>query len=225
MTERTPAMRRINEIILHCAATRPDQDIGAAEIDEWHRSNGWSGIGYHWVIRRDGTREPGRPEPHVGAHVYGHNANSIGVCLVGGFGSCADDAPVDHYTPAQLTALRVLMGELLASYPGARVTGHNDYAAKACPGFRVALHLAEILPPRGDTLRQPAPRIEDVRTLQLALSGLGYAPGAIDGDWGPRTQGAATAFLARHRVTQIAASPMAPLFAAVQVATTAAKTA
>ena len=78
-------MRKINEIILHCSATPASMDIGAKEIRDWHvNGNHWRDIGYHWVIRRDGTVEKGRPEYQVGAHCLNHNANSIGVCMVGG---------------------------------------------------------------------------------------------------------------------------------------------
>jgi N-acetylmuramoyl-L-alanine amidase len=218
-------MRRITEIILHCAASRPDQDIGAAEIDAWHRARGWSGIGYHWVIRRDGTIEAGRPEAQMGAHVRGHNQSTIGVCLVGGYAASADDAPEDHFTLEQLRALAGLLRDLRRRFPGASVTGHNAYAAKGCPGFRVPLHLARImrLDPIAD--RPTLHRIEDVRALQEALALLGYSPGDADGLWGPRTMGAVRAFLARHRINQIAAAPKPSLFAAVQVAITAAEAA
>ena len=62
-------MRTITLIILHCSAVRPDQTSSAAQIDTWHRQRGWKlGIGYHYVVRRDGQIEPGRPEWMVGAH-------------------------------------------------------------------------------------------------------------------------------------------------------------
>lgn len=221
-------MRRINKIILHCSATRPEwmesQPIEAkrAEIERWHLARGWRAIGYHWLIDRDGAVIAGRPEAQEGAHVTGQNATSVGVCLIGGFGSNGDDLPADHFTPHQMDALRDLMGDLLSRYPGAMVRGHNDYAAKACPGFRVALHLAEILPASPPAARPPMQRIEDVRALQAALLSLGYTPGPIDGLWGDRTMAAARAFLTRYRITQIAAAPKPPLFAAVQVAITAA---
>ena len=77
-------MRGITTIAVHCAATTPDMDIGAATIDRWHKERGFSSIGYHYVIRRDGTLETGRPLNTPGAHVQGHNAHSIGICLAGG---------------------------------------------------------------------------------------------------------------------------------------------
>ena len=134
-------MRPINEIIIHCAATRPEWGANQSaewkrnQIDKWHKDRGWSGIGYHYVIDRDGTVVEGRPLERVGAHVKGHNTGSIGVCLIGGHGSSATDAFLDNYTPEQDKALR----DLLAKFPHiAKITGHNDYTnAKACPGFKV----------------------------------------------------------------------------------------
>jgi hypothetical protein len=135
-------VRTINEIIIHCAATRPEWGADQSaqwkrdQIDKWHRDRGWAGIGYHYVIDRDGTVVEGRPLAKVGAHVQGHNANSIGVCLIGGHGSSATDAFLDNYTLKQDVALR----GLLAQFPHiTKITGHNDYTnAKACPGFKVS---------------------------------------------------------------------------------------
>ncbi len=78
-------MRTITLIVIHCSAVRPDQTSSAADIEKWHRrDNHWNGIGYHYVIRRDGQIEPGRPEWMVGAHCVNHNAHSIGICYEGG---------------------------------------------------------------------------------------------------------------------------------------------
>ena len=77
-------MRQIKYIILHCTATREGKAFTAADIDRWHRARGWNGIGYHYVVRLDGTVEHGRPEAQIGAHCVGVNATSIGVCYVGG---------------------------------------------------------------------------------------------------------------------------------------------
>jgi N-acetylmuramoyl-L-alanine amidase len=138
-------MRQLTEIIIHCAATSPDwmkdKPIGdkVAEIDRWHKDRGWSGIGYHYVIDRTGVFERGRPLDKVGAHVKGHNTGTIGICLIGGHGSSANDDFFDHFTGAQDRALRDLIRQLQSDHPTiTKVTGHNEYAAKACPGFRVA---------------------------------------------------------------------------------------
>lgn len=125
----------IRYIIIHCAATKPSQDIGAAEIRRWHRKQGWKDIGYHHVIRRDGTVEPGRPEDRAGAHAKGYNSVSIGVCLVGGLDEAGRPEPT--YTPEQWHSLAALTRELHSRYPDAEIIGHNNVAAKDCPCFDV----------------------------------------------------------------------------------------
>ena len=80
-------MRKISEIIVHCSATSEMRDFGAKDIDLWHKAQGWDCIGYHYVVRIDGTIEEGRPVERIGAHCKGHNAYSIGVCYVGGLSS------------------------------------------------------------------------------------------------------------------------------------------
>lgn len=132
--------RRIDGIVVHCAATKPHMDIGRHEIDRWHRERGFAGIGYHYVIRRNGADEAGRPLDTVGAHVAGHNANTIGVCLVGGIDD--DGEPQNNFTPAQFDSLARLLDELARLYPDAWVKGHRDFAAKACPSFDVAAWIA-----------------------------------------------------------------------------------
>ncbi len=138
----------VTEIILHCADTRPEWMAGrpltekVTEIRRWHvRQRGWRDIGYHWVIDRDGAVAPGRPETEIGAHVEGHNRGTIGVCLLGGYGASADDPFEKNFTPAQAAAVKRLIGEIKGSTAIRQVSGHNDYAAKACPGFRVVAWL------------------------------------------------------------------------------------
>jgi N-acetylmuramoyl-L-alanine amidase len=147
--------RTINEINVHCAATRPDwmaRNTGAeqaAEIRRWHVSvNGWSDIGYHFIIDRAGHVHTGRPLDKPGAFEPKVNRTAVGVCLIGGFGSQADGEFGDHYTPAQNQALRTLIIQLRAQYPSiTKVSGHNEYSSKACPGFNVRRWL-ENKPPR-----------------------------------------------------------------------------
>lgn len=138
------ARHPVREIILHCSATRPEWLGNAplaakvAEIRRWHtRDHGWRDIGYHWIIDRDGQRAAGRRETEIGAHVAGHNAGTIGICLIGGFGADADDTFADNFTPAQERTLRALIADIRSRTQIVKVTGHNSYAAKACPGFRV----------------------------------------------------------------------------------------
>ena len=127
-------MRKINEIIVHCAATQEGKDFTVQQIDSWHRQRGFRCIGYDYVIYRDGSVHCGRPESQVGAHCTGHNANSIGVCYIGG---CAADGktPKDTRTDAQKAALLKLLRELKAKYTVAAIHGHRDFANKACPSF------------------------------------------------------------------------------------------
>lgn len=129
-------MRKITKIIIHCSATPEGSDYTVADIDRWHKQHGWKGIGYHYVVYRDGSVHTGRDVAAIGAHCTGRNANSIGICYIGG---CAADGktPKDTRTPAQIKALRDLVGELKKKYPGARVHGHNEFANKACPCFDV----------------------------------------------------------------------------------------
>ena len=127
-------MRKINEIIVHCAATPEGKNFKAADIDRWHRERKMKCIGYHYVVDLDGTVEPGRPESEIGAHCLGHNQYSIGVCYVGGL-AANDKTPKDTRTAAQKEALLALLKKLRAKYPKASIHGHRDFAAKACPSF------------------------------------------------------------------------------------------
>ena len=112
-------------------------DIGAAWIRNIHvAENGWADIGYHFVIRRDGTTEPGRHLETSGAHTAGHNLDSIGICLVGGVNDAGKAE--NNFTPAQWQNLEHLVAALSAKYPQARVAGHRDFARKDCPCFDAA---------------------------------------------------------------------------------------
>lgn len=126
-------------IIIHCSATRPSMDIGVREIRQWHkRDNGWLDVGYHFVIKRDGSIEIGRQINQVGAHTKGFNSTSIGICLVGGVNEKMK--PEDNFTPAQFAALKGLVASLKEQFPDAlSVKGHRDFdPKKACPSFDVA---------------------------------------------------------------------------------------
>lgn len=127
-------MRRINKIILHCTATKAGVKVTAADVDRWHKQQGWAGIGYHFLILLDGTIEKGRPIEKVGAHCTGQNANSIGVCYVGGLD--AKGRAMDTRTPKQIDAMRELVQDLQRTF-GCEVYGHNEFSNKACPCFNV----------------------------------------------------------------------------------------
>ena len=127
-------MRQITEIIVHCADTPEGRDVRAADIRRWHMTeHGWADIGYHFVVDLDGTIEDGRPIEKVGTHCSGHNANSIGICYIGG--ASKDMKPKDTRTQAQKDALIQLLKDLRQKYPLAKIYGHRDFANKACPSF------------------------------------------------------------------------------------------
>ena len=134
--------RKIDKVIIHCAATRPSMDIGAKEIREWHiKQRKWSDIGYHYVIRRNGELEDGRPLEIAGAHTQGHNAHSIGICLVGGINDAR--RAENNFTPEQWRTLERILRFLKSSLKGITIHGHNEFAKKACPSFDVQKWLKE----------------------------------------------------------------------------------
>jgi N-acetylmuramoyl-L-alanine amidase len=131
------ARRQTNAIVIHCSATRAIQSrIGAKDIRQWHLDKGWRDIGYHFVIKRDGTVEKGRDVDAVGSHVSGHNHDSVAICLVGGLNDNTYQ-PENNYTVSQWASLKKLITTLVKRYPAAKVKGHRDYEGvkKACPCF------------------------------------------------------------------------------------------
>jgi N-acetylmuramoyl-L-alanine amidase len=126
-------------IAIHCSATTDKMNIGAAEIDKWHRSKGWACIGYHYVIRRDGTVEEGRKESQVGAHVADWNSVSLGICMVGGVDADDVSKAENNFTEAQFKSLKDLLTTLKKKYPNAKIQGHCEFpnVHKACPSFDV----------------------------------------------------------------------------------------
>lgn len=139
-------MRKITLIVLHCSAVRPNQTSSAAQIDEWHRKdNHWLKIGYHFVVRRDGTVETGRRLEEVGAHVVGHNTHSIGICYEGGLDSAGDYA--DTRTPEQVKALRELVERMHSYFPKALIVGHRDLdPSKKCPCYDAVAAYRDLQP-------------------------------------------------------------------------------
>jgi N-acetyl-anhydromuramyl-L-alanine amidase AmpD len=130
-------------IVVHCAATKASMDIGVREIRQWHVQKGWLDVGYHFVIRRNGTVEDGRPHDVVGAHVEGFNSRSIGICLAGGID--AKGNPENNFTPEQFNSLKLMLIAQMRTYPHATVVGHNDlFKGKACPSFKVSTWLQSV---------------------------------------------------------------------------------
>lgn len=138
----------VTEVVVHCSATGASWYAGrkssekVAEIRRWHvQDRKWRDIGYHFVIDTDGTVLPGRAETVIGAGVEGHNRGVIHVCLIGGGGSAATDSFERHFTAAQGAALRKVLASIRLRTPIKRISGHNEWAAKACPGFQVGKFL------------------------------------------------------------------------------------
>jgi N-acetyl-anhydromuramyl-L-alanine amidase AmpD len=112
-------------------------DIGADWIRRIHiQQNKWNDIGYHFVIKRNGAIENGRPVTEVGAHCNGHNTGTIGICMVGGISETG--RPENNFTKSQFETVQQLVYTLVKQFPGIiKLSGHNDYANKACPCFNV----------------------------------------------------------------------------------------
>ena len=128
-----------SRIVVHCADTHINMDVGAADIGRWHRERGWRAIGYAFVIRQSGALELGRDLDddgdvldETGAHARGYNRSSIGICLIGG-------KPEGNFFQAQLTTLKSVISVLNATFPGIEVLGHRDLpgVTKTCPTFDV----------------------------------------------------------------------------------------
>jgi N-acetyl-anhydromuramyl-L-alanine amidase AmpD len=142
-------------IVVHCSATPASMDIGVREITQWHIKRGFDTVGYHYVIRRNGELEAGRKESVIGAHVRGHNAKSIGICMAGGVSE--QNKPENNFSPEQFRTLETLLGQLKGRYRNARIVGHRDLSPdkngdgkitpnefiKACPSFDVGQWLAQ----------------------------------------------------------------------------------
>jgi N-acetylmuramoyl-L-alanine amidase len=145
MSDNFKDMKSIEYIAIHCSATQAKSKLTAKDIDLMHRKRGWFSIGYHYVIRRDGVVEDGRPMPKMGAHVSGYNDVAVGVCLVGGVD--ANLKPENNFTAWQMASLAELVIKLKKEYPDAVVQGHRDFpnVAKACPCFEVKEWYAEVV--------------------------------------------------------------------------------
>lgn len=151
-------LRQVDRFVVHCSATKPSQPAGAAEIDRWHRARDWLKIGYHFVIRRDGTREKGRELTEQGAHAGPqHNWNTVGICLEGGLNETTGKAE-NNFTQAQFAELEALIKELDLKFGEKDVCGHRDLSPdkdgdgviephewlKQCPCFDVRSWAASV---------------------------------------------------------------------------------
>ena len=117
-------MRNIKKLVIHCSDSPSGRGDTAETVHKWHLEKGWDGIGYHYVIDEDGIIESGRPEYWIGAHVQGHNDDSLGICLIGN----------GHYSPKQCASLIELLEDLLFKYPTALIYNHHYFnPEKGCP--------------------------------------------------------------------------------------------
>ena len=138
-------MRSITLIVVHCDGLMPHQHNTIKKIDDYHKSKGWKGVGYHFFIQRDGTVEVGRKLWEVGAHCVNHNRYSIGICYEGGLDAAGEAA--DTRTPEQVRALRELIERLHAQFPKAVIVGHRDLdPRKKCPCFDAVAEFKDLQP-------------------------------------------------------------------------------
>ena len=122
-------MRLVNKIIVHCSDTPKGAYYDIEDIRKWHvQENGWQDVGYHYIILLDGSIQIGRNLETIGAHCYGHNKSSVGVCYIGGKSQ-------DTRTKEQKESLKVLLKTLKKIYPIATINGHRDFSDKNCPSF------------------------------------------------------------------------------------------
>jgi N-acetylmuramoyl-L-alanine amidase len=166
-------MRQIDMIVVHCTATRPEwqsdqtAEEKVAEVKKWHTDKGWSDIGYHYLIDRDGTIVDGRPVESAGAHAIKYNATSIGVAIFGGHGGTANDEFEENFTDAQDRSLRRLIAQLRMEFPNiTQIVGHNDLpnVNKACPTFRVNKWIAQDKTPP----KEPRKSLAQSKTIQAS---------------------------------------------------------
>ena len=125
-------MRNITEIIIHSTATPEGRTDSLEKVKSYHEKNGY---GYHYLVGINGEVWEYKPEEQVAIHCSGHNQNSIGVCYVGGTEKNDIPKAKDTRTPAQKEALKKLLKELKQKYPTAKIYGHKDFIATACPSF------------------------------------------------------------------------------------------
>ena len=128
--------RNISLIVLHCSATRVNQNFTIEQLEACHKARGFQTVGYHYYITKDGTLYPGRPESQMGAHAKGFNAHSIGICYEGGLDE--NGKPCNTLTPEQTARINDVLARLHKLFPKAKIVGHRDLPGttpKECPCF------------------------------------------------------------------------------------------
>ena len=131
-----------DQVVIHHTGNPTDDDLSVVEINASHQARGWSCIGYHYVIRKDGTVEVGRPHWTVGAHAYGHNSHTIGVHVCGTF-------EIGEPTSEQIESLAMLLANLCTDYgltiDRDHIVGHRELMSTACPGRNLFSQLDTIV--------------------------------------------------------------------------------
>ena len=131
-----------DQVVIHHTGNPTDDDLPVVEINASHQARGWSCIGYHYVIRKDGTVEVGRPHWTVGAHAYGHNSHTIGVHVCGNF-------EIGEPTSEQIESLAMLLANLCTDYgltiDRDHIVGHRELMSTACPGRNLFSQLDTIV--------------------------------------------------------------------------------
>lgn len=175
-------MREINELIWHCTATPRGREVSRAEIDAWHKARGWRTCGYHKIVHLDGSVSEGRPIGQVGAHVAGRNHGTLGYVYVGGAHPTDPRLGTDTRTEAQKATMLRLTKEAVDRYGVTVVSGHRDYAAKACPSFDARAEYAHLLLSTPDGMPRIDP-VSDTTALRSSRT-LAGAAGATTGTLG-----------------------------------------
>ncbi len=171
-------------VMHHAAGNGP-----VTQIHDYHRSKGWSGIGYHFYVRKDGSVWQGRPIDTVGAHTVDFNSLSVGVCFEGNF-------ETEQMPAVQISAGAELIAHIRKLYPSIiDVRGHGELRNTACPGknFPMAtmLNAAE------------TPAIVTVKQFQLAAiaDGFKFPEYGADGLWGSESESVAKKAICKKRLT------------------------
>ena len=191
---------RTTRIIIHHAEASV---CDAATIHQWHKGNGWSGIGYHFVVRKNGTIQRGRPENTLGAHASGSNSDSLGICFEGSY-------MTETMSDAQKIAGKELVAYLKAKYGINKVLRHSDVCSTSCPGAKFPFSEIAGVPASSPVINTTHANTSyakenclgkgdkgaDVTELQTMLITLGFSCGnaGVDGDFGNGTESAVKTF-------------------------------
>ena len=180
------ARNKTEMIVLHHAAAK---SCTVQQVHKWHINKGWSGIGYHYFISRDGEIFRGRPEDTVGAHATGHNSRSIGVCFEG-------DYTTQSMPEAQLEAGKELIAYLKNKYKITKIKGHRDLMATSCPGVKFPFF--EIANAKQSNVKENL-----ILSFQKAATadGFKFPRYGCDGDYGDETKLVMQQCIVKKRLT------------------------